>query len=344
MLIEPCTIDHIGELNSRVVMSAMTRGFCGTNHTATDDMAAYYQRRAAGGVGLILTEGTIIHPSGDGYNNVPYIHTDEQTESWRKVTGAVHGAGGRIYSQLWHCGRISHSDYTGGEPPVSSTDRAAEGENRQNGKPFGTPRRLEIGEMPLYYSMFRKAARNALDAGFDGVQLHMANGYLIDQFFDARVNDRDDIYGGSVANRCRFALELLDEVIDEVGSDKLIVRISPSRFMGGLYDWPDLDEMLAYVVPAMNNAGLRLLDICCANADYYETSGRVIRMMRELWPHPLIGGASLAPEQAEDELRDGWLDLVTWGRFILANPDFVSRLKNGQEIAAFEGAMLSELR
>ena len=343
MLTEACEIDHIGALSSRVAMSAMTRGFCGPGHTATDDMAAYYARRTKDGVGLILTEGTIVHPSGDGYNNVPHIHSTAQVESWRNVTNAVRATGGKIYCQLWHCGRISHADFTGGLPPVSSTHRAAEGTNRQNGQPFGEPRALETREMPEIYSMFRHAAQNAMDAGFDGVQIHMGHGYLVDQFFDARVNDRSDRYGGSVGNRCRFGLELLSEVIEEIGPERVAVRISPSRFMGELYDWPDLDDMLAYIVPAFDAVGLRVIDISCANADYFETSGRIVRKVRGMWPHVLMGGASLSAEAAERELAEGRLQLITWGRMILANPDFVAALRAGRDPVLFEGEMLRSL-
>lgn len=343
MLLDPCALASLNQLNSRVVMSAMTRGFAAPGHLATDEIAAYYGRRAEDGVGLILTEGTIIHRSADGYNNVPHIETPEQAASWQPVIDRVHAANGRIFCQLWHCGRISHSDYTGGIPPVSSTNRAAEGHNRQNDKPFGTPRALEAGEMGTVYAMFRNAAENALKAGFDGVQLHFGHGYLVDQFFDARVNDRDDAYGGTVENRCRFALEALEEVLGAVDPDRVMVRISPARDMGGIYDWPDLEAMLAYVIPGFARLGLRMLDISCARADYYETSGRVIRMVRPHWSGLLMGGASLSREQAERELADGLVDLVTWGRHLLANPDMVSRFKADRDLVDFDPSMLSTL-
>ena len=343
MLLSSCQLDPLGNLKSRVVMAAMTLGFAGKGHVATDEMAEYYGRRAEAGVGLIITEGTIVDVSGDGYNGVPHIATQEQAQSWKRVVERVHAAKSGIYIQLWHCGRISHSDYTGGEAPVSSTNRAAEGHNRQNDKPFGKPRALALDEIPLVYEMFRQAARNAMIAGFNGVQIHMGHGYLVDQFFDSRINDRKDLYGGSVANRCRFALELLEVVIAELGADKVAIRISPSRFMGDIYDWPDLDEMLAYLIPSLDKLGLRILDISCANANYFETSGRVIKNVRPHWQGLIIGGASLSLEQAEREIFDGNLDLVTWGRYILANPDFVLRLSSGQNIDPFDPSMLGTL-
>ena len=197
--------------------------------------------------------------------------------------------------------------------------------------------------MSSIYDMYVKAADNALNAGFDGVQIHMGHGYLVDQFFDSRVNDRTDAYGGTVANRCRFALETLEAVLARVDPDKVMVRISPSRNMGGMYDWPDLDDMLTHLIPAFQSLGLKMLDISCANADYYETSGRIIRMVRPHWNGMLMGGASLSHEQAEKELSEGLVDLVTWGRHILANPDFVSRLVANKELKPFDPSMLGEL-
>lgn len=331
------------EARNRTVMSAMTRGFADSDHCATPEIAAYYRRRAEGGVGLILTEGVVIHPTADGYKDVPRIATAKQADSWRPVVDAVHEAGAKIACQLWHCGRISHSDFTDGHAPVSSTTRAAEGLNRQNDKPYGDPRALTAEEMPEVYGYFVDAAHRALSVGFDAVELHLGHGYLADQFLDARVNDRTDRYGGSVENRCRFVLELLDRVFAEVEPNRVIARISPSRWMGGLYDWPDLDEMLAYLIPEMWSRGLRILDISCANADYFATSGRIIRTVRPHWNGVILGGASLSQEDAEAEVRDGWLDMVTWGRSFLANPDLTRRIENGAVWLPFENEMRNVL-
>ena len=343
MLTQPFENQFLGVVNSRVAMAAMTRGFCGPNHTATEAMANYYGLRARNGVGLILTEGTIIHNSADGYNNVPHIQTEEQVNSWRKVVSRVHEEGGRIFCQLWHCGRISHSDFTGGLPPLSSTSQAAEGINRQNNKPFGKPRAMNLEDIEVVRNQFLDAARNAICAGFDGVQIHQGHGYLIDQFFDARINDRNDQYGGNVENRCRLGIDIAADAISAIGDDKVMIRISPSRDMGGTYDWPDLEEMLNYLIPSLAAKGLRMLDISCANADYFKTSGRVIRIVRKIWPYFLIGGASLTLDQAESEIRDGYLDMVTWGRALIANPDLVEKFKNEEEIAIFSREMLGSL-
>ena len=333
----------LGRLKNRVVMSAMTRGFADAAHQATSQIAEYYRRRAEAGVALILTEGVIVHRSGDGYNSVPHIETLSQADSWKPTISAVHRFDSKILCQLWHCGRISHPDYTGGLPTVSSTDQPAEGINRQNGKPFGIPVALTSDGIQEVHEQFAAAAGHALAVGFDGVQLHLGHGYLADQFLDARINQRHDRYGGSVENRCRFALELVERVVHAVPAQKVCVRISPSRDMGGIYDWPDLDQMLAHFIPALAGTGVRMLDISCARADYFQTSGCVIRKVRPLWPHLLIGGASLTRQQAEQEVVDGWLDLVTWGRHLLANPDLVVKLQTGADLTPFEPGLLATL-
>ncbi len=341
-LFEPLNDPKFIPLRNRTVMSAMSRGGATPDHLVTDAMRDYYRKRAAGGAGLILTEGTLIHQSGDGWNNAPYIASAAHAESWRATIDAVHAEGAAIACQLWHCGRISHSDYTV-DAPVSSTNRAAAGMNRQNGKPYGDPRALETGEMSTIYGYYADAAKRALDVGFDAVELHTGHGYLPDQFLDGNVNDRSDIYGGSVENRCRFMLELIEQVLKVAPANRVIARISPSRFMGSVYEWPNLEEMLAYLIPALQQLGLYALDVSCANSDYFQTSGKMIRKIRPLWNGIILGGASLGVEQAEEELEAGLVDLVTWGRAFIANPDFVARVQAGSELVPFDDSMRDTL-
>lgn len=342
MIFDPFDKPGFIALRNRTVMSAMSRGFASQGHHPNDLMRDYYVRRAAAGVGLILTEGTLIDQSGDGWNNAPHIASDAHVESWKPLVAAVQAEGARIACQLWHAGRISHEDYTIAQP-VSSTNRAAEGINRQNDKPYGVPRALETDEMPSIYGLYVDAATRSLDAGFDAVELHLGHGYLADQFLDARVNDRTDRYGGSVENRCRFAVELVEQVLAVVPHDRLVARISPSRFMGTILDWPDLQEMIAYLIPALGELGLTALDISCANSNYHETSGRVVRMVRPLWPHVIIAGASLTAADAEHELTEGWIDLVTWGRAFIANPDLVAKMRTQEAWAEFTPEMRDQL-
>lgn len=342
-LTAPWTHQLLGPLHSRVVMSAMTRSAAGPGGVPTEAMAAYYARRARGSVGLLLTESTAVAAVGDGFPDAPRIITDAQVEGWYRVTAAVHAARAPIFCQLFHAGRITHQDYTGGLQPVSATDRRAEGINRRNGKPYAVPRRLEATELPAVIEDFRMAAVAAIRAGCDGVELHLAHGYLPDQFLDGRVNDRVDAYGGSVANRCRFAVELTAAVVAELGATRVIARISPSRWMDGLYDWPDLVPMLAHLLPALDQAGLRMLDISCARADYHATAGRIVRLAKAHWPHFLMAGASLPRDAAQCELDAGLLDMVTYGRLLIANPDLVIRWRNRQELAPYDPRMLEQL-
>lgn len=341
-LFDPLNKSRFIPLRNRSVMSAMSRSFADEGHRATDAMRTYYEKRAQGGAGLILTEGTIIHKSGDGWVNAPYIATAEQADAWRPVVDSVHATGGAIACQLWHMGRISHADFTG-DAPVSSTSQPAAGINRQNNKPYGDPRALEADEMPVIYGQFADAAARAIDAGFDAVELHLGHGYLADQFLDARVNDRTDAYGGSVENRCRFALELVEKILSTVPAKRVIARISPSRMMNGLYEWPDLDEMIEFFIPALEERGLGALDVSCANSPYAETAGRMVRKIRPHFSGVIIAGASLSLDEAQAELADDLVDCVTWGRAFIANPDLANRFKDGSAILAFEDSMRSTL-
>ncbi len=342
-LTAPWTHPLLGPLHSRVVMSAMTRSAAGPDGVPTEEMAVYYARRARNAIGLILTESTAVAAVGDGFPDAPRIITDAQVNGWRAVTEAVHSAGAPIFCQLFHAGRITHQDYTGGLQPVSATDRRADGINRRNGKPYAVPRRLEAAELPGVVEAFRVASLAAVRAGFDGVELHLAHGYLPDQFLDGRVNDRRDAYGGTVANRCRFAVELTAAVVAELGPARVMARISPSRWMDGIYDWPDLPEMLGHLLPSLDDAGLRMLDISCARADYQVTAGRVVRLARPHWPHTIMAGASLPRVTAQDELDSGLVDMVTYGRLLIANPDLVTRWRDQRDLVPYDPGMLESL-
>lgn len=342
MLLEPFELFGLN-LKNRVVMAPMTRCFSGPNHIPTNLMRDYYARRAEKGVGLILTEGTVIHPSGDGYPDVPYIFNREQIEGWKKVTEQVHIFHAPIFCQLWHCGRISHPGFLDGKLPVSSSAVKPDGVTSRSKKPYVTPRALELSEIPQIADQFAQGAKNALAAGFDGIEIHGGHGYLIDQFLDSRINQRTDAYGGSIENRCRFLLDVVKSVLSVYGSERTILRISPSREMDGLYEWPDMKEMLGYLIPQLSQIGLRILDVSCARSDYFKTSGKVVRLIRADWHHKIISGASLTMAQADEEIKNGLIDLVTYGRQLLANPDFVELLHEGKEPIPFQAEMLKTL-
>lgn len=323
-------------------MSAMTRS-AAPNNVPTSEMAKYYSRRAKHGVGLVITESTAISSAADGFPNAPRIITESQISGWKKVTDAVHKEGGIIFCQLNHCGRITHTDYTDGKQPVSSTDKRAEGINRRNNQPYSKPKRLSSVEIADVINEFRIAANKCILAGFDGIELHMAHGYLLDQFLDSRVNDRNDEYGVTIEGRCRFPLELVSAVLEELGEKKVMVRISPSRWMREIYDWPNLDKMLEYLLPNLEKIGLRMLDISCANANYFDTSGRVVRKARPLWPHLLLGGASLSKNEAQNEVNQGLVDLVTYGRLLISNPDIVDKFRANTILDEYHPNMLDRL-
>jgi len=216
------------ELANRVVMSSLTRNRAGAGNVPTSLVVEYYRQRAS--AGLILTEASPVCAAGHGYPRTPGIHTPEQVAGWKRVTDAVHGAGGKIALQLWHVGRISHPDLQpGGALPVapSAIRPAGQGFTGQEMKDFVTPRALELAEIPALVADFGRAARNAIDAGFDGVEIHAGNGYLLDQFLRSSTNRRTDAYGGSKENRARLLLEVLDAVCREIGSDRTGLRLSP---------------------------------------------------------------------------------------------------------------------
>lgn len=327
---------------NRIVMSAMTRGFS-EDKCCNPLMTEYYSRRAENGIGLILTEGIVIHQSGNGYIKVPFLETMEQAKSWVPCLDRVHDAGAKMFAQLWHCGRISHPDFTDGIDPISSSSIQAEGINRQNNKEYGIPRELQANEVNDIVHQYVQATENALTAGFDGVELHFGHGYLIDQFFDSRINVRSDQYGGSIENRCRLGVEIVEALLKVAEPSQIIIRISPSREMNGMYDWPDLDELLKCFLMQIDRLGVRLIDISCANSNYFKTSGKVIHLAREYWKHVILGGASLTVEEAENEILTGNLDLVTWGRLIISNPDFASKIATNSLLTPFDNAMRNSL-
>ena len=318
---------------NRFAMAPMTRQ-ASPGGIPGPDVAEYYARRAAGGVGLIITEGVRLgDPSAAGSQDIPTLVGAAALDGWRNVTSAVHRHGSTIAAQLWHQG--AERGDRDGVAPVSPSGVNGLGEQ--------VGRALEADELPVVAQWYAEAARNAKDVGFDAVELHGAHGYLLDQFLWTRTNLRTDEYGGSVENRCRFMLELVEAVTRAVPANKVMARISPSRFMGGLYEWPDLDEMIAHLAPALSQLGLGALDVSCANSDYFQTSGRMVRKIRPYFPGVIVSGASLTQEQAEAELESGFVDAITWGRAFIANPDLAQRMQDGAELVPFDDSMRSTL-
>ncbi|WP_030505442.1 alkene reductase [Microbispora rosea] len=318
-------------LPNRVVMAPMTRVRAAAGGLATPSMAVYYAQRAT--AGLIVTEG--VQPSLVGQSNpgTPGLHTDEQVASWRPVTDAVHANGGRVFAQIMHGGRVSHSDTTGMQP-VGPSAVPAPGEvfTPSGPKPAPVPRALETTEVPEHALSYARAAVRAVDAGFDGVELHGANGYLISQFLSSTANLRTDAYGGSIAGRIRFAVEAVTATMEAVGGDRTGIRLSPGAGFWGAEE-SDVPELYGALL-----AELAPLDLAYIHLEA-TTDEDVLVELRKAWPGTLIVNPVLpmGSRKADKAAADHWLglgaDLISFGRAFIANPDLVERLRQGLPIA-----------
>lgn len=323
-------------LPNRVAMAPMTRNRAGEGNAPTEMNAEYYAQRAS--AALVVTEATQVSPRGVGYPNTPGIHTDRQVEGWRLVTDAVHERGGRIFLQLWHVGRISHpSLQPDGDRPVAPSAVRPEGraQTYEGPKPFVAPRALETGEVPEVVEEFREGARRAREAGFDGVEIHGANGYLVDQFLRDGTNRRTDRWGGSVENRVRFLLEVTGAAADVWGPDRVGVRLSP---LSGFNDMSDSDPetTFGHAAARLDELGLAYLHV--VEPDPGGGDGRpepgsaadrqrpaAVRRIREVFSGPLMANNAYDRASAERAIEAGFADLVSFGRLFLANPDLPER-------------------
>ena len=331
---------RLGELAlpNRVVMAPMTRVRAAADGQATPSMATYYAQRAT--AGLLVTEGVQPSPIGQSNPGTPGLHTDEQTASWRQVTEAVHTNGGRIFAQLMHGGRVSHSDTTG-LPPIGPSAVPAVGEvfTPTGPKPAPTPRALETHEVPEHAESYAQAARRAVEAGFDGVELHGANGYLISQFLSSNANLRTDGYGGSVAGRIRFAVEAAAATADAVGAARTGIRLSPGGSFWGVQETEVCELYTALLTE------LARLELAYVHFEATVDEPTLVAL-RRAWPSAFIVNPVIptGPKQADRAAADHWLglgaDLISFGRAFIANPDLVERLRTGAPIAPFDESTL----
>jgi N-ethylmaleimide reductase len=322
---------HLGSLHlpNRIIMAPMTRSRALAGEVPAPLSATYYAQRAS--AGLIISEATQISRQGIGYPGTPGIHTTEQVEGWRTVTDAVHKAGGRMFSQLWHVGRISHpSLQPGGSLPIAPSAIRPAGEvyTLDGMQPFVTPRALATKEIAGIVEDYRRAAANAKAANFDGVELHAANGYLIDQFLRDRTNHRDDEYGGSAANRARLLIEATEAIVGEWGPDQVGVRLSPTNPFNDIAD-SNPAATFATIVNELNKFGLAYLHIVEPAPSHQVEAGEVpdIRFFRRLWQGPLMGNNGYDLLRANENLQDGSVDCVSFGSLFLANPDLPARFR-----------------
>ena len=329
---------QLGELTlpNRVVMAPMTRVRAASGGLATPSMATYYAQRAT--AGLIVTEG--VQPSLIGQSNpgTPGLHTEEQQASWQQVTDAVHANGGRLFAQLMHGGRVSHPDTTGMRPVGPSAVPAVGDVFTPTGpQPAAVPRALETSEVPEHARSYADAARRAVDAGFDGVELHGANGYLISQFLSSNANLRTDGYGGSVAHRIRFAVEAVSETVEAVGAARTGIRLSPGGTFWGVQE-TEVTELYTALLGELARLEVAYVHLE-ATADE-----EVLVALRRAWPGTLVMNPVLpmGPKQTGRSEADHWLDLgadlISFGRAFIANPDLVERLRTGVPVAPVDEA------
>jgi N-ethylmaleimide reductase len=345
-LFSPISVGGIN-LSHRVVMAPLTRSRSVVPGDVPGElMVRYYTQRASTG-GLIITEGTTISPAARGWLGAPGMYSDAQVAGWQKITGAVHAKSGHIVSQLWHTGRSSHVLVTGGEAPVSASVNPSywTDESHLTSTPEGwiqpSPHRaLDISEIHTIVEDYRKAAERAKAAGFDGVELHGANGYLVDQFLQDSSNRRTDRYGGSVANRARLLLEIVEALVSVWGDDRVAVRIGPSGRWNGMGD-SNPNALFDFVTEALNGFKLSYLHIIeprvRGNIVVGESNEPVAaQRLRNIFKGKIIAAGGFEPETANAILRTGDADLVAFGRHFVSNPDLPARIQSGLPLSPYD--------
>ena len=335
VLFSPASLDGLA-LQNHIVMSPLTRSRA-TGNVPNDLMTQYYAQRAS--VGLIITEGTSTSPNGLGYPRIPGIFSAAQTAAWKHIVEAVHAKGAKIFIQFMHCGRIGHElNLPKGARLLGPSAVAAAGQmftDAEGMKPFGSPTAMTGEDISATIEEFVQAAKNALLAGFDGVELHGANGYLLEQFIRPSSNQRQDSYGGSIENRVRFVLEVTDAVIKAIGKEKVGIRLSPFGVFNDMPDYPAMASDYAVIAKELNLrklAYVHLVDHGAMGAPPVPAS--IKATFRDLFKGSLILSGGYDAARAEKDLEDGKCDLVAVGRPILANPDLVERWKSGAALNA----------
>ncbi|QGZ42528.1 2,4-dienoyl-CoA reductase-like NADH-dependent reductase (Old Yellow Enzyme family) [Pseudoduganella flava] len=321
-LFDPITIGDL-TLKNRIVMAPLTRARAVDNRVPNALMAEYYAQRS--GAGLILSEATSVTPQGVGYENTPGIWSDEQVAGWKLVTDAVHAKGGKIFLQLWHVGRISDPSLLNGEAPVAPSAIPANGHVSllRPMRPYPTPRALATDEIPGVIAAYRLGAENARKAGFDGVEIHGANGYLLDQFLQDSTNQRTDQYGGPVENRARLLLEVTDAAIDVWGADRVGVHLAPRADSHDMGD-SDLAGTFGYVAREL---GKRKIAFLFAREALGPDS--ISPLLKKEFGGVFIANEKFSLEEAQAALNNGTADAIAWGKDFIANPDLPERLRQG---------------
>ncbi len=332
-LLEPTAL-HDLQLSNRMVMAPLTRARAGEARIPNALMAEYYSQRAS--AGLILTEATTISAQANGWNHSAGIYSDEMVEGWKLTTEAVHAKGGTIFLQLWHCGRASHSSFHDGQPAVAPSAIAINGDyiHTPKGKEdYETPRALETDEIPGLIEDYRKAAERAKEAGFDGIEVHSANGYLLDEFMQSKTNHRTDDYGGSIENRFRLLREVLEAVTTVWPANRVGVRLSPNGVFNDMGS-PDYREQFTYAAEQLDAFGLAYLHVMDGLGFGFHELGEPMTLaeFRKVFNGPLIGNCGYTQESAEAAIAAGDADFIAFGRPFISNPDLVERFEAGAEL------------
>jgi N-ethylmaleimide reductase len=323
------------ELPYRIFMAPLTRCRASDGNVPNDMNAEYYRQRAS--AGLIISEATSVSPRGHGYPNTPGIYTAAQVEGWKKVTAAIHAQGGRIFLQLWHVGRISHPSYQpNGEVPVAPSAIKPRGQvfTGTAMMDYVVPRALETSEIAGVVAEYEHGARLAKEAGFDGVEIHNANGYLPDQFLRDGTNQRTDIYGGSVENRSRFTLEITEAVVGVWGADRVGIRFSPAGIFNDMRDSDPL-ATFGHVLKELNRFNLayaHITEVTAQDIAHGAVSGVGPRELRPCFNGPIITAGGFTQESANAALAEGWADAVAFGQLFIANPDLPTRFQKGASL------------
>jgi N-ethylmaleimide reductase len=332
------------ELSHRVIMAPLTRMRAARPGNVPRPLnAEYYGQRASKG-GLIIAEASQVVPEGQGVPASPGIHSREQVAGWKAVTDAVHAKGGLIFLQLWHVGRISHPSHHGMQPVSASAIRAVGQATTADftREDFPTPRALATEEIAALVESYAAAARNAKEAGFDGVEIHSANGYLLEQFLQTRSNQRTDRYGGSIENRCRLPLEVTDAVVGIWGPDRVGIRLSPFGIANdsGEAEPGPLYSHLIRELASRNLAFLHLVEPRASGAGQAEVDHKNVpfasELYRPLWPNVLIAAGNYRGDTGEAALQAGWADAIAFGRLFISNPDLPERIRKGVELTPYD--------
>jgi len=334
-LFSPAKVGAI-EVKNRIVMSPMTRSRA-IGNIPRDLQATYYAQRAA--AGLIVTEGTSPSPNGLGYARIPGIYSSEQVEGWKKVTSAVHAEGGKIFLQIMHTGRISHPlNMPAGATILAPSAVQPKGQmwtDAQQMQDFPVPTAMTAEDLPLTKTEFVTAAKNAIEAGFDGVELHGANGYLLEQFLSPFSNVRTDNYGGNIENRARFVIEVAAAVAEAIGSDRTGIRLSPYGVASDMPHYPEIDATYRYLAGELNSldiAYIHLVDHSALGAPAVPLE--IKQAIRHIFKNTVILAGGYTLERAEADLQSGLGDLIAFGRPFINNPDLVARLENTYPLSA----------